>query len=33
MMLHGRTDVIRTLSTESREFVKSMLNIKVDVGG
>ncbi|RXK39702.1 carnitine acetyltransferase [Tremella mesenterica] len=25
-MLHGRTDVIRTLSVESRDFVKGMLN-------
>lgn len=31
MMLHGRTDVIRTLSVESRAFVKSMLDDKSDV--
>ncbi|WVR07972.1 hypothetical protein IAU60_005015 [Kwoniella sp. DSM 27419] len=30
MMLHGRTDVIRSLSTESREFVKGMLDSSVD---
>lgn len=30
-MLHGRTDVIRTLSTESREFIKSMVDDKIDV--
>jgi carnitine O-acetyltransferase len=29
--LHGRTDVIRTLSDESRNFVKSMVDPKVDV--
>nr|XP_019009266.1 carnitine acetyltransferase [Kwoniella pini CBS 10737]OCF48047.1 carnitine acetyltransferase [Kwoniella pini CBS 10737] len=28
MMLHGRTDVIRSLSNESRSFVKSMLDDK-----
>ncbi|GFZ49784.1 hypothetical protein JCM24511_07187 [Saitozyma sp. JCM 24511] len=28
--LHGRTDVIRTLSDESRNFVKSMVDPKVD---
>ena len=31
MMLHGRTDVIRTLSSESRDFVKGMLDTNVDV--
>ena len=31
MMLHGRTDVIRTLSVESRDFVKAMLNEKATV--
>ena len=31
MMLHGRTDVIRTLSTDSRAFVKAMLDSKLDV--
>ena len=31
MMLHGRTDVIRTLTTESREFVRAMLDPEVDV--
>nr|XP_019003669.1 carnitine acetyltransferase [Kwoniella mangroviensis CBS 8507]OCF67130.1 carnitine acetyltransferase [Kwoniella mangroviensis CBS 8507] len=30
MMLHGRTDVIRSLSSESRSFVKSMLDEKAD---
>lgn len=28
---HGRTDVIRTLTAESREFVKAMLDEKLDV--
>jgi carnitine O-acetyltransferase len=31
MMLHGRTDVIRTLSVESRSFVKAMLDSSTDV--
>nr|XP_018260190.1 carnitine acetyltransferase [Kwoniella dejecticola CBS 10117]OBR82348.1 carnitine acetyltransferase [Kwoniella dejecticola CBS 10117] len=31
MMLHGRTDVIRSLSNESRSFVKSMLDDESDV--
>ena len=26
MMLHGRTDVIRSLTPESRDFVKAMLD-------
>ncbi|WVQ66414.1 uncharacterized protein L199_004594 [Kwoniella botswanensis] len=30
MMLHGRTDVIRSLSSESRSFVKSMLDEKTN---
>jgi hypothetical protein len=30
-MLHGRTDVIRTLTEESRSFVKAMVNDKADV--
>ncbi|WRT69787.1 uncharacterized protein IL334_006778 [Kwoniella shivajii] len=30
MMLHGRTDVIRSLSNESRKFVKAMLDPKLD---
>ncbi|WVQ95947.1 hypothetical protein IAU59_003046 [Kwoniella sp. CBS 9459] len=30
MMRHGRTDVIRSLSSESREFVKAMLDNKAD---
>ena len=30
-MLHGRTDVIRTLSVESRAFVKSMMDPNTDV--
>nr|XP_019043447.1 carnitine acetyltransferase [Kwoniella bestiolae CBS 10118]OCF22377.1 carnitine acetyltransferase [Kwoniella bestiolae CBS 10118] len=30
MMLHGRTDVIRSLSSESRNFVKSMLDDQSD---
>ncbi|WWD20394.1 hypothetical protein CI109_104870 [Kwoniella shandongensis] len=30
MMLHGRTDVIRSLSSDSRNFVKAMLDSKAD---
>ena len=30
-MLHGRTDVIRTLTDESRSFVKAMVDDKADV--
>ncbi|OCF34330.1 carnitine acetyltransferase [Kwoniella heveanensis BCC8398] len=30
MMRHGRTDVIRSLSSESRDFVKAMLDDKAD---
>ncbi|WVF68399.1 hypothetical protein IAT40_003164 [Kwoniella sp. CBS 6097] len=30
MMRHGRTDVIRSLSSDSREFVKAMLDDKAD---
>ena len=30
-MLHGRTDVIRTLTEEGRSFVKTMVDDKADV--
>jgi carnitine O-acetyltransferase len=30
-MLHGRTDVIRTLTEESRTFIKNMVDDKADV--